>query len=131
MLEEQDDCLLTVFRTKRQVTTTPRFVKAVLISNNPLKMEVDSGAVFSIISRAIFARVWPHDAPVFKERKLAWRTWSGECLGIMGFMLIDVSFKHSKAQLSLLMAGRVGASLLERIGSGKRKIAMHRFNSHT
>ncbi|XP_037559798.1 uncharacterized protein LOC119436838 [Dermacentor silvarum] len=74
VLEEQGGGLLTVFHTGLEMTTTDRFVVTVRLSGRPLKMEVDSGAAFSIISGATFARLWPDDAPVLRERKLALRT---------------------------------------------------------
>ncbi|XP_037506076.1 uncharacterized protein LOC119382444 [Rhipicephalus sanguineus] len=133
VFDEQDDCdyLFTIFHTKPQMTTTPRFVVTVRLSGRPLEMEVDSGAAFSIISGATFARLWPQDAPVLRERKLALRTWSAECLDIMGSMLIEVSFRKIKAQLPLLVAGGVGASLLGRKWFEKLGITMHGVNNLT
>lgn len=94
--------------------TTSRFVVAVLLSRQSLKLEVAWGAAFSIISGVTFAPLWSHHAPVLKEHKLALRTWSGECPDIMGSVMIDVSFQNNRAQLLLLVAGGVGGSLLRR-----------------
>ncbi|XP_037520573.1 uncharacterized protein LOC119397207 [Rhipicephalus sanguineus] len=131
VFDEQDDCdyLFTVFHTKPQMTTTPRIVVTVRLSGRPLEMEVDLGAAFSIISGATFARLWPQDAPVLRERKLALRTWSGECIDIMGSVLIEVSFKKIKAKLPLLVAGGVGASLLRRNRFEKLGITLHGVNN--
>lgn len=74
VLEQQENSLLTIFRTGLEMTTSARFVVTVRLSGRPLKMEIDPEVAFSIVNGATFARLWPDDALVLRERRLALHT---------------------------------------------------------
>lgn len=93
-------------------------------------MEVNSRAAFSI-SEVMFTHFWPDDNPALRECKLTLQTWSGECLDILGFVLIKVSFNKNKAQLPLLVAGEVGASMIGRNWCKKLEFTLHGLNNLT
>ncbi|KRY99853.1 hypothetical protein T11_16783, partial [Trichinella zimbabwensis] len=86
----------------------------VYLNGKPVKMEVDSGSAFSIISDETFKSHWPVKAPRITMTKKRLQTWSKQKLEMLGTIDVEVQWKDRKSNLSLLVVKGVGASLLGR-----------------
>ena len=80
-----------------------------------LKMEIDTGATRSIISKATFERIWiPGNAPTLKETASRLKTYTGEPIEICGEIEVDVRLERRHARLSLIVVEGNEPSLLGR-----------------
>ena len=78
-----------------------------------IRMEVDTGATLSIISRATYDATWSsEDAPPIKPSEPKLHTYTGEEIPVDGAINVEVAYQHQKASLSLVVVG--GPSLMGR-----------------
>ena len=96
------------------------FVVTVDVEGQPLPMEIDTGATFSLISESTQKRLWPHKKLLPATIKL--KTYTGEPLAVHGSMLAWVQHGKSRAQLSLLVVKGEGPSLIGRDWLGKLRL---------
>ncbi len=68
-----------------------------------LKMEVDTGASVSIISKYTYNKLWTHKLPPLQETTLKLRTYTGETLQIHGAITVDVTYNDQTDTLPLLV----------------------------
>ena len=84
----------------------------VTLNNAKLKMEVDTGARYSIISETTYKKSWSNDqAPKLKPTTQKLRTYTGELLEILG--AIDICVKY-KSQVHAIVAAGSGPPLVGR-----------------
>ena len=81
----------------------------------PLKMEIDTGAAVSIISKLTYDTLWSsNDAPPLERVAITLRTYTGEEVKAVGRINIDVEHGEERKRLSLIVAHGSGPSLLGR-----------------
>ncbi|KRX87523.1 Uncharacterized protein T4E_11024 [Trichinella pseudospiralis] len=86
----------------------------IYLNGKPMKMQVDSGSACSIISEEISKSLWPVKGPKITVTKKSLQTWWKQKLDTLGTTDVEVQWKDSKNNFSLLVVKGVGASLLER-----------------
>ena len=77
-----------------------------------LRMELDTGASLSLISKSIFKQRWPSES--LQPTTIKLKTYSGEPLEVLGSLEVHVRHGVNKAKLPLLVVGGDGPSLLGR-----------------
>ena len=82
------------------------------MNGEPLVMEIDIGASFSIISGVTHKRLWPQKHIMPTTVKLCTFTCTGEPLVVKGGMIAQVHYGDREAKLSLLLWTDDGPSLL-------------------
>ena len=90
---------------------TPLYA-TVLIDNSSLIMEIDTGASFSVISKATYNKLFPSRPLQSTNVKL--KTYTGEPLHVHGQITANVQYQNKKYNLLLIVAGEEGPSLLGR-----------------
>ena len=84
-------------------------------SQKTLKMEIDTGAAVSIISKLTYDTLWSsNDAPPLERVAITLRTYTGEEVKAVGRINIDVEHGEERKRLSLIVAHGLGPSLLGR-----------------
>ena len=92
------------------------------INKASLEMEVDTGAAASDISEVTYKTLWNrkcNERPPLKHTNVFLRTYTGERLRILGRIAVQVRYQKQEANLSLLVIGGDGPSLLGRDWIGK------------
>ena len=90
-------------------------VVTVKVNNMDLKMELDTGASVSIISKATYNHHWPQgQALALRESHVKLKTYSGEQVAVKGVMDVTVQYNEQTEQLQLVVARGNGPSLLGR-----------------
>ena len=84
----------------------------VQVDGHQLVMEVDTGASLSLISHETYQRLWP--SRPLKASSVNLRTYSGDQVGVLGGLNVDVSFGDKHAELPLLVVEGSGPSLFGR-----------------
>ena len=77
------------------------------IDNTPLKMELDTGALVSLISAKTFATLW-----WLQKSNTVLRTYSGEQIRVVGIIDVSVKYNTQVVTLPLLVIEGEGPSLL-------------------
>lgn len=91
--------------------SSPLFV-TVMVDNLPLRMEVDTGASFTIISRSTYAEfLCSHK---LEPTNVRLRTYSGDSLSVFGQFTARVRYQDQELPLLFVVAGVDGPSLLGR-----------------
>eukprot|EP00731_Ephydatia_muelleri_P015662 Em0009g86a len=116
-LEEEEDVedMYTLFNV-RDVSLAP-FRVPMEINEASLEMEVDTGAAASVISEVTYKTLWKgkcNERPPLKHTNALLRTYTGERLRILGRIAVQVRYQKQEANLSLLVIGGDGPSLLGR-----------------
>ena len=82
------------------------------LDKQPVLLEVDSGAAYTIMSQSTFRVLWPHRR--LDKSKITLRTYSGESLEVLGSNDVQVNYNSQTSQQSLLMVVGSGQTLLGR-----------------
>ena len=82
------------------------------INNHPLRMEVDTGAAYSLISESTYNELWPTRALTRSDIRLC--TYSGEAMQVLGCCQVNVHYQSQASQKSLLIVGGAGPNLMGR-----------------
>ena len=93
------------------------------INGKPIKMEVDTGASVTIISERTLQEQWPNLQLTPSEVKI--RSYSGECIPVVGTVDVVVTHGNQEATLPLLVVKGEGPSLLGRNWLGVLKLDWH------
>ena len=112
--------MYTLFNV-RDVSLAP-FRVPMEINKASLEMEVDTGAAASVISEVTYKTLWKgkcNERPPLKHTNALLRTYTGERLRILGRIAVQVRYQKQEANLSLLVIGGDGPSLLGRDWIGK------------
>ena len=85
----------------------------VTVHKKPFKMEIDTGAAVSIISKSTYDTLWSrNDAPPLEPAATTLRTYTGKEVKAVGRINIDVKHGEERKRLSLIVAHGSGPSLL-------------------
>eukprot|EP00795_Rhopilema_esculentum_P012573 gene12573-3272_t len=87
-----DEDLHTIFTCRGDSRATLQ--ETVSVNGFPLTMEIDTGAVVSVVGNAFYEKFLPH-VPLGSFTKQL-HSYSGEVLATKGEILVDVEFKRSK-----------------------------------
>ena len=80
-----------------------------------LRMEIDTGASVSIISRATYQATWlENERPVLQPSRASLSTFTGEKIDVIGLIDVRVIYKGQDKCLPLLVVNGKGPSLLGR-----------------
>ena len=82
------------------------------IDNHPLRMEVDTGAAYSLISESTYNELWPTRALTKSDIRLC--TYSGEAMQVLGCCQVNVHYQSQASQEPLLIVGGAGPNLMGR-----------------
>ena len=74
---------------------------SVTVNNQPIEMELDTGAAFSLVSEATFRKLWPDST--LQESTIRLCSYSGDPITVCGSLEVEVVYKSQKAQLALLV----------------------------
>jgi len=80
----------------------------------PMTMELDTGAVVSVIGENTYLSTWPHDPPPLQPSTIELHTYSGEELKVLGSITVTVDYQGQQEELPLLVVKGSGASLMGR-----------------
>ena len=105
-----DEDLHTIFTCRGDVKATLQ--ETVSVNGVPLTMEIDTGAVVSVVGNAFYEKYLPH-VPLSSFSKQL-HSYSGEVLATKGEILVDVDFKGQKAKLPLVVVDGDKPALLGR-----------------
>ena len=85
------------------------------IQGVPARMEIDTGATLSIISKATYDAMWPiQDAPSIQPTDAKLHTYTGEKLDVFGAIDVDMAYKNKSVRLNLVIVSVDGPSLMGR-----------------
>ena len=93
-------------------THSPPSRVEVYLDQQPVSMQVDTGAAVSVISRNVFQSVW--DSPSLMKSDVKLQSYRREQIGAIGCFTTSVSHKGQKQDLPLLVVEGSGPSLLSR-----------------
>jgi hypothetical protein len=94
--------------------TKPIQVK-MLVHNEELQMEVDTGASCSVISEETYNILWSNNAPKLNTTDVKLRTYTGETVKILpGSITVDIEYHEQQEKLNLLVVAGAGPTLLGR-----------------
>ncbi|XP_062374782.1 uncharacterized protein K02A2.6-like [Sardina pilchardus] len=114
--EEEEESSFDMFNLHviSQSRAEPIYV-ALKVNGTDLKMEVDTGASVSVISQHSYHNLWrATEAPALKKTNIRLRTYTGECIPLLGAIDVDIDYEGQKASVSLLVVQGEGPSLLGR-----------------
>ena len=86
--------------------------ETVSVNGIPLTMEIDTGAVVSVVGNGFYEKYLPHVPLSSCSKQL--QSYSGEILATKGETLVDVEFQGQKAQLPLVVVDGDKPALLGR-----------------
>ena len=101
----------SLFTVPSSNRSAPLFVR-VIVDNTPIKMEVDTGASFTIISRSTHAEIF--SSYKLKPTDVRLRTYTGDSLPIFGQFTARVQYQDQDIPLLFVVAGEDGPTLLGR-----------------
>ena len=107
---DSDEDLHTIFTCKDDARATLQ--ETVYVNGIPLKMEIDTGAVVSVVGIGFYEKDLPQ-LPLSSFSKQL-QSYSGEILATKGDILVDVEFKRQKAKLPLVVVDADKPALLGR-----------------
>ena len=92
------------------------FTLEVLINNQPVDMQIDTGAAVSIMSEATYKQIFAHKrlSPPIEPTSMQLSTYSGEKLQTMGIITVEVLYQKQRCQLKLVIVKQPGPTLLGR-----------------
>ena len=110
---ESEDCIENTFRIARLGESQSQpFIATMEINGTPLDMEIDTGALVSIISEQTREQLFS-DIPV-EASPLQLQTYTGERLNVLGQVVVQVRYLAQEARLALHVVAGNGPSLLGR-----------------
>ena len=93
-------------------TSNQPFQVMVIVDNQQVPMEIDTGAAVSLVSEETYKKLWPHKP--LQQATIVLKTYSGEQLQLCGSMEVDVVYGTQHCTLPLLVIKGNGPSLLGR-----------------
>ena len=111
-IQEEDEEFSLVDKLHGGSDKTPPIMVSVTVNNQPIEMELDTGAAFSLVSEATFRKLWPDST--LQESTIRLCSYSGDPITVCGSLEVEVVYKSQKAQLALLVVAGNGTTLLGR-----------------
>ena len=93
-------------------TSSPPVEVNLVINEQPLCMEVNTGVAPSIVSETTFHQLWP--TAKLSPSDVGLRTYLGEALSVLGKVDVCIKYREQSAQLPLLVVQGKGPSLFGR-----------------
>lgn len=113
---QEEECSFNMFNV--HAISQPRadpIYATLKVNGADLKMEVDTGASVSVLSENAYHQLWKATkAPALKKSAIKLRTYTGECIPIIGAIEVDIDYEGQKAATKLLVVQGEGPSLLGR-----------------
>ena len=118
---------------KTQLPASPEclcMVQLLIVNGTPLQMQVDTGAVVSLISESTYKRVWRRlRRPALKKIGILLRTYTGESINVVGKIRVDVQYGDQyHCSLNLLVVHGRGPSLIGQDWLSELKMNLSLFN---
>ena len=85
-------------------------------------MEVDTGALTSVMSQSIFMNTWKGSGPKLQSSDVYVKTYTGESLEVIGSIDVDAKYEGQKASLQLQIINADGHAFLQRDWLHKLKL---------
>ena len=105
----------TMYHTQTDSTTKPPYTVMVKVNQVNLRMEIDTGATVSIISKKTYDSLWPKThAPKLESTDVPLRTYTRQPIKVLGSINVNVTYHEQEKSLSLLVVAGDGPSLLGR-----------------
>ena len=111
--EKEDDTAYMLFNLPGSSKPKPLCVN-VKVNQVDLRMEVDTGAVVSVIRKSTYSRLWSEKNLPLQSSSTTLRTYTGERIEVWGAAAVMVEYLGQKEQLELLVVSGSGPSLLGR-----------------
>ena len=77
-------------------------------------MEVDTGALCSVISEETYKTLWGDNPPKLNPTDVKLHTYTGETIQILGSVSVDVEYQEQQEKLDLLVVEGAGPTLMGR-----------------
>ena len=105
-------------------------VQLLIVNGTPLPMQVDTGAVVSLISEGTYKRVWPRlRRPALEKFGILLRTYTGESINVVGKIRVDVQYGDQyHRSLNLLVVQGRGPALIGQDWLSELKMNLSLFN---
>ena len=88
---------------------------SVEMNKKPVRLEVDTGAMLSIVSHRMYLTKWPYEsAPLIESSNAKLSTYTVQRIGIVGAINVDVEYHGQSADNRLVIVDRDGPTLLGR-----------------
>ena len=92
--------------------SSPPITVTLQVNEQPISMEVDTGAEVSVMSEQVFFQVFPH--ATLQPSSLQLKTYTDDSIPIMGETMVQVHYGHQSAQLPLIVVAGIRQSLMGR-----------------
>ena len=110
-VEESDGSLHAVKTTTGRV---PPYKVPILVHGCEVPMEIDTGALRSVVSESMFRSFWPKRKLVASNKYLS--TYSKEPLPVVGALNVNAEYCGQTHKLVLLVVKGSGPTLFDRVG---------------
>lgn len=89
------------------------FVVTPTVNNVDLVMEIDTGALLSLISESTYRESWPaQSTPNLEPTNVQLKMYTGKKIGVLGKLKVRVDINHQSEELNLLVVESNSPSLL-------------------
>ena len=118
--ESSEDESYAMF-TARGSSSNPLIIH-VKLNNVLVPMELDTGASLTVINQPTYNKIGAESVSPIKESKVKLKTYTGECIPILGTINVHVQYNAQEEGLSLLVVDGGGPNLIGREWLGKLKL---------
>ncbi|OWR54061.1 putative RAB GDP/GTP exchange factor, partial [Danaus plexippus plexippus] len=101
-----------IYNLKSSFTRIPAYSITLLLNGVPVRMEVDSGAAYSIVNQQTWEKL--NDSSVLSVLPNKLCTWNNSPVQVLGQTLVQVKYKNIKCALNIVVARGVGPNLIGR-----------------
>ena len=98
------------------------------LNKHPVKMQIDTGATTTIMSKSTFSSLWQTPPPL-ANCSLTLKTYTGELIPVVGEASVLVSYRGQSKQLPLVVVDGAGPPLLGRDWLQHLKLDWHEVNA--
>lgn len=124
----EDDNTYSLFTLSTTEKRSDPFYVQVLVFNQPISMEIDTGASLSIISEETYKQLSSEIPLSFQECTTVLKTYTGESLHVLGKITVPVTYQQQKIDLPLLIIEGTSPSLMGRDWLAKLKLNWQEIN---
>ena len=123
--DDSNDAPLCLVELKGVAHSPPILVK-VKLDDCLVNMEVDTGAVMSLMSQSIFQGLWP--GRELQPSQVRLRAYTKEPIPVVGCCNVNIEYNGQSAQLPLLVVGGSGPTLLGRDWLSQIRLDWHQIH---
>ena len=95
-----------------------RLIIHVKLNNVLVPMELDTGASLTVINKSTYNKIGAESVSPIKESKVKLKTYTGECIPILGTINVQVQYDAQEEDLSLLVVDGDSPNLQSWAGTG-------------